>query len=119
AGRTSSPAADDRQPVRVRYDTAMAWRGAYNHADGRSSAEKQASDIRIVEQVAPFPGERQLAGNQHIADIRELEALAGVLFDHDDGLAVGFLQVAQYVEHHVDIARLETDRRLVDQQQFR
>src|SRR6185437_7884742 len=63
--------------------------------------------------------ERHASGDEHVAEVGELDPLPRVLLDHDDRPAVTPLQVAEDVEHHVDVARLETDRRLVDQQHRR
>jgi hypothetical protein len=59
------------------------------------------------------------AGGEHIAQIGELQPLACILLDEDERLAAFVAERTQRVEDHVDGARLETDRRLVDQERVR
>src|SRR6266404_7188505 len=76
---------------------------------GLLAAEKQATDLGIVEQMVCPAGEREAAGHQHIADVGEGEALLCVLLHQDDGLALAPLQIVEDLEDHVDVARLQPD----------
>src|SRR6186713_2442171 len=85
----------------------------------RLTTQKQAPDIRIGQQLARFASQRELAGDQHVADIGELQSFLRVLLDHHDGLAFVVLKIAQNLEDGVNEARLEPDRRLIDEQHAR
>ena len=52
------------------------------------SAEKEASDVGVLQELVSGAGDGQLAGDQHVPDIGEFQAFLGVLLDHDDGLAL-------------------------------
>jgi len=78
------------------------------------TTQKQTPDIRIDQQLAGLARQRKLAGDQHVADIGELQAFLRVLLDHHDSLAFVVLKIVQNVEDGVDKARLKSDRRLVD-----
>ena len=61
--------------------------------------------------------ERQAAGHQHIADVGESQALPGVLLHQQNGPALASLQIVKDLEDHVDVARLQCNGGLVDQEQ--
>src|ERR1051326_631020 len=94
---------------------AMPQAGAASLPGARLTAQEQLADLRVGEELAAGAGEGKLAGDQDVAEIGELQPLFRVLLHHDDGLALVALQIAQDLEHHVDEARLEADRGLVDQ----
>src|SRR5262245_2801742 len=81
-----------------------------------SPSEKETADIGIGEQVATLASNRELTGHEDVANVRELETFFGILFDHNDGLALVVLQIAQNSKDHLDKPWLETDRWLVNQQ---
>lgn len=64
-------------------------------------------------------GHRDLARDEDIPDVRELQTFLRVLLDHHDGLAVCLLEVAEDLENHVDEAGREAEGRLIDQQDTR
>src|SRR5918994_6978195 len=84
-----------------------------------SPAEEETANVGIVEQFAPFARLCKLARHQNITEVGEFETLLGVLLDHEDGLSLLALEVAEDLEHHVDVARLKPDRGLVDEQNLR
>src|SRR5690606_816512 len=99
------------------------WRSA-SVADFRqfgegSAAEEEASYIRVVEKRAPLARQRHTTCHQYIAYIGKVEPAFRILLDHDDGLAMGALEIGQNLEDHVDHARLKADGRLGHQQPLR
>ncbi len=83
---------------------------------GILTAEEEAADLGVLEQVVAFPSHGDLARDQDVADIREIESHLGVLLDHQDGLSLSMLEVVEDLEDHADIAGLEADRGLVYKQ---
>ena len=59
-----------------------------------AEAEVALDDARVGGQFAARPGQRHLAGFQHVAVVGDLQRGAGVLLDQQDGDA-GLLQFAR------------------------
>src|SRR5205823_13665705 len=71
----------------------------------RLVAEKQAADIRILQQLRPRSGPRDGPRDEHVADVGELHPFLCVLFDHHDRLAFAASPIGEGRERPVDIAR--------------
>ena len=95
-------------PPRVAL-TGVLSRSAPRGSRGRSTAEEQAADRRILEQFGAGADHRDLAGDDDATDVGELESRLRVLLDHHDRQALAVAQVAQHVEYAVDEGGLETD----------
>jgi len=93
--------------------------GTYGRVDQRTrsrielTTQKQTPDIRIGQQLAGLASQGELARDQHVADIGELQAFLCVLLDHHDGLVFIVLKVAQDAKNSIDESRLEPNRRFV------
>ncbi len=79
------------------------------------TAARRPGPQAVRRPARPLPTGRR----QDVAEVGELQALLGVLLDHDDGLALAVLEVVEDLEDHVDVARLQADGGLVDQQDLR
>src|SRR2546430_4104941 len=79
-------------------------------------AQVLLAHVGVVEQLAPGALEAVAAELQDEAAVRHGQRLLRVLLDHEDGRAVA-VDREQRIEHDLDHARVEPQRRLVDHQQ--
>src|SRR3954471_149446 len=81
--------------------------------------EEEASTLGIREQLPPRRRPCHVSCHKDVPHVGELETLLRVLLDHDDRLPLLTLQTRKDLEHHFDVARLEPDGRLFDEQYLR
>ena len=86
--------------LQTRVDNQKIWEVFASVAD--SAAEEEPTNFRIGKQLVARSRECEVSGNEDIADVGELQALLGVLLDHDDGLAFVVLEFAEDPENYVD-----------------